>query len=58
MKISAKRKSLVTALILTLALAGCTTLESAYDSTVKTTQSIYDSTVETVSGWMKSDEKK
>ena len=40
------------------ALAGCATLESAYNSTVKTTQSIYDSTVETVSGWMKSDEKK
>jgi PBP1b-binding outer membrane lipoprotein LpoB len=40
-------KTVIALAFVALSLAGCSTLQSAYDSTV-----------DTVSGWMKSDEKK
>lgn len=51
-------KTAVAAIIVASALSGCSTLQSAYDSTAETTKSVYNSTVETVSGWFKSDDQK
>ena len=53
-----KAGSLAAIIVSGLLLAGCSTLQSAYESTTDTVKSVYDSAVETVSGWVKSDDAK
>ena len=55
---TSKPVSLAAIVVASLLLAGCSTLQSAYESTTDTVKSVYDSTVDTVSGWMKSDDAK
>ena len=58
MNLKSKVTSLAPIILASLLLAGCSTLQSAYDSTSSKVKSVYDSTVETVSGWVKSDDAK
>lgn len=53
-----KAVSLAAIVVSSVLLSGCSTLQSAYESTTDTVKSVYDSTVDTVSGWMKSDDPK
>lgn len=44
--------------VASLMMAGCSTLQSAYDATSGTIKSAYEKTVSTVSDWVSSDEPK